>query len=260
MSPDVAIGGFHANSGSLLVCLVSLGLGWAAHRLAFFSTTTARPTTRFTADPTAAHLAPLVAITLTAMATGAATRGGFDVLYGARVLVAAAVLWVFREAYDARGWTWRDAWPAAGTGVGAFVLWLALALATPAHAGDPVADGVAALAAPERGVWLAVRLLGAVVAAPIAEELAFRGYLARRLAGRDFTAVDPTKLGWLAIATSSLLFGLMHDRVVAGTAAGVLYALAYRRRGSLGDAVVAHATTNLLLVSVVLATGRWSLW
>jgi hypothetical protein len=33
-----------------------------------------------------------------------------------------------------------------------------------------------------------------------------------------------------------------------------------RRRGDLGDAVLAHATTNALLAAYVLATGNWALW
>jgi hypothetical protein len=38
------------------------------------------------------------------------------------------------------------------------------------------------------------------------------------------------------------------------------YALALYRRGSLTDAVVAHATTNALLAAYVLTTGSWALW
>jgi hypothetical protein len=34
----------------------------------------------------------------------------------------------------------------------------------------------------------------------------------------------------------------------------------FLRRGSLGDAVVAHATTNGLLAAYVLATGAWAFW
>jgi membrane protease YdiL (CAAX protease family) len=47
----------------------------------------------------------------------------------------------------------------------------------------------------------------------------------------------------------------MHHDVVAGAAVGILYGLAARRRGRLGDAVLAHAVTNALLA----VTGRMSL-
>lgn len=59
---------------------------------------------------------------------------------------------------------------------------------------------------------------------------------------------------------SSLLFGLLHQRLLAGTLAGLVYGLAVYRRGELGDAVVAHAVTNGLLAGWVLGTGSWELW
>jgi CAAX prenyl protease-like protein len=67
-------------------------------------------------------------------------------------------------------------------------------------------------------------------------------------------------MSWPALLASSVLFGLLHRDVIAGTVAGVLYALAARRRGQLGDAVLAHAVTNALLAVTVLTTGRWTLW
>jgi membrane protease YdiL (CAAX protease family) len=47
---------------------------------------------------------------------------------------------------------------------------------------------------------------------------------------------------------------------LAGSIAGLLFGLALFRRRSLGDAVQAHATTNLLLVIYAVTTGRWSAW
>jgi CAAX prenyl protease-like protein len=95
---------------------------------------------------------------------------------------------------------------------------------------------------------------------PIIEELAFRGFLARRLASRDFDALPPERITLPAIFGSALAFGLLHRRPVAGTLAGVAYALVYRRRGKLADAVVAHAATNAILLAVAAALGRWDLW
>jgi len=40
----------------------------------------------------------------------------------------------------------------------------------------------------------------------------------------------------------------------------LLYAGAFLRRGKIGDAVIAHATTNALLAGLVLFSGRWYLW
>jgi hypothetical protein len=40
----------------------------------------------------------------------------------------------------------------------------------------------------------------------------------------------------------------------------MLHALAYYRRGSLGDAVIARATTNAMLCVAALTIGDWSLF
>ena len=109
-------------------------------------------------------------------------------------------------------------------------------------------------------VWLIARVLGSVVVIPLAEELAFRGYLLRRLVAADFRTVSPDRLTGVAFVISSMAFGALHGRWLAGTLAGVCYALAFCRRGRIGDAVLAHATTNALIAGDVLATGAWSLW
>lgn len=59
---------------------------------------------------------------------------------------------------------------------------------------------------------------------------------------------------------ASLLFGLLHERWLAGTLAGMAYCLAQYYRGRIGDAILAHATTNAAIAAYVLSTGSWSLW
>jgi CAAX prenyl protease-like protein len=99
------------------------------------------------------------------------------------------------------------------------------------------------------------------VIVPLAEELAFRGYLLRRIVRDDFWEVDLATASRhpLAVLGSSLVFGALHGAFIAGTLAGIAYALVLRRRGRLGDAIVAHAITNALLVVYTLVTGDWSL-
>jgi CAAX prenyl protease-like protein len=112
-----------------------------------------------------------------------------------------------------------------------------------------------------RNSWIAIRALAAVITVPIAEELAFRGYLYRRVIAEEFQSVPLTRFAWPGLIVSSILFGLLHgERWLVGTAAGLFYAAALLRRGRLADAVVAHATTNALLAGYVLATGKWQYW
>jgi CAAX prenyl protease-like protein len=100
-----------------------------------------------------------------------------------------------------------------------------------------------------------------VVIAPLSEELAFRGYLMRRLQRPDVEKVDPRHPGWLGPALSSIAFGLLHgSRWMEGIAAGLVYTHVYAKRGRLGDAILAHAVTNLILMTVVFYTGDWRFW
>ena len=70
----------------------------------------------------------------------------------------------------------------------------------------------------------------------------------------------PSEMTWFAVAASSILFGALHHEWIAGTIAGSLFAYGFYRRGSIGDAIYAHASANAILAAYVLMTGRWSLW
>jgi CAAX prenyl protease-like protein len=119
---------------------------------------------------------------------------------------------------------------------------------------------LAELPAWQAGAWLVFRVIGSVVTVPIAEELAFRGYLIRKLVASDFEDVPPGQFTWLSFLVSSLLFGVLHNSWVAGTLAGAGFALALYQRGRIVDAIVAHMTSNALIAVAVLGFGQWNLW
>jgi exosortase E/protease (VPEID-CTERM system) len=258
VSPEVAIGGFHSNSGFLFLCVVALAIGWAGQRSSLFAKRDARAVEESPGRPTVAYLSPLVAGVGTAMITGALTAGGFDALYGLRVLTVATALWWFRRDLAALRPEWS--WLGAAAGLAAFVVWLPLELVALGEREASIGVTLSSMSRPAALVWLALRTVGAVVTVPIAEELAFRGYLMRRLVSRDFESVAPTSLPWPSLLVSSVLFGALHASIVAGTLVGLIYGLVYSRSGSLASAVVAHAVTNMLLAGYVLATGSWGLW
>jgi CAAX prenyl protease-like protein len=144
-----------------------------------------------------------------------------------------------------------------------FAIWVWLAFEPLVGSGGPTAMPAALRQAAEgsRNAWIALRIFGAVITVPVAEELAFRGFLLRRFASADFEQVSRGSVTTLAIVVSSVAFGILHgERWLAGTLAGVVYAAAYLRRGSIGDAVAAHATTNTCIAVAVLGRGYWQLW
>jgi CAAX prenyl protease-like protein len=147
------------------------------------------------------------------------------------------------------------------TGAAIFLVWIAPAFWIKAPSASPLGTALADLPTMARLTWIAFRVAAAAVTVPIAEELAFRGYLARRLIHREFDAVPFSNLTILSIAVSSVIFGLLHGQHwITGILAGLAYAAVLKRRGRIGDAVVAHATSNLLLAALVLLRGDWAQW
>ena len=108
-------------------------------------------------------------------------------------------------------------------------------------------------------VWLAFRIVGSVILVPIVEEFAFRGYLHRKLISERFESVAEGQFSWLAFVGSSVLFGLVHDRWLAGGLAGVVFAIALYRSGRLSDAIAAHMSANAVIIVWAIAAGEWGL-
>lgn len=149
---------------------------------------------------------------------------------------------------------------AVAAGALVFAIWIGFEPLARAHA-TPAPAALMNAAAGARIAWIIFRVLGAVVTVPMAEEIAFRGFLMRRIASNDFESVSFRSFAWLPFLISSAAFGLLHgDRWLAGMIAGMIYALAMIRRGRIGEAVAAHAVTNALVAAWVLTTGNWQLW
>lgn len=255
-SPDVAIRGFHSQAGWLFFNLVSLSLMAAALRLPLFVRNSELVGARARGTPVSAYLLPLLVLIALNMLV-ASISDDFDRFYPLKVLVTVAVLWRYRAEYRALGWSWS--WHAALNGVVVFAVWILLARFGE-HEDSEIPLRLEQLATFESWLWPVFRTIGSVGTVPLVEELAFRGYLMRRLASADFDEVEYAQTPWWSVAVSSLLFGMMHGRWLAGTSAGVCYAIATRRRGKLSDAILAHSVTNALIAADVLVLDDWWLW
>lgn len=259
---DIAIGGFHSKAGWLFFSAVALGSVWASQRIPWFARD---PDARQgkAVNPAGPFLLPLLAMIATALVTGL-FADEVDYLYPLRVVAALAVLaWYRRDYLDglrARlGGRKLISWESLAIGFVVYVVWIGLSALAPYQPEAPP-EGIFELAAPLTAVWIAGRALGSIIVVPIVEELAFRGFLLRRLVGRDFNRVPYEGWHWPAALLSSLAFAAVHQQWIGGFIAGLLYAYAQKHRGLLSDAIVAHAVSNLLISIQVLAFGHWSLW
>lgn len=272
VSPELAIEGFHSHAGWLLFLSLALALSITATRVKWFHRelpigneaalssqgspsgigsaaieggTTTEPQR---SDDATGLVLPFVLFMMISAILPALSQAP-EVLYPVKFAVMAIGLWICREAWIRLELKTDPL--AIGSGALIGVLWLLTA---------PSSDGVTPLqawleAAPAAlvFVWVVSRLLGTIVAVPIIEELFFRGYVLSKINTGGLTR------GIAAVAVSSLLFGVLHGRILEASLAGLVFGLLYMRTGRLGDAIISHAVANAVIAAFALYVGDWSL-
>ena len=109
-------------------------------------------------------------------------------------------------------------------------------------------------------MFIAVRVLGSSLVVPPLEEVFFRSFVYRYLFQPDFLSVPLGRFAWTPFLLTSILFGLEHNQWLAGILCGLAYQGLVCRKKRLGDAITAHAITNLLLGLWVVWRGAWNFW
>jgi exosortase E/protease (VPEID-CTERM system) len=251
---QVATVGFHSQAGWIAFNLAAFAVAFAAKRSAWLTQETA-PSIR-EHEATAAYLVPLLAI-LAAGMIAHALSAGVDLLYPLRLPCAVAALWAYRRRYQ--DLDWKFSWRGIAVGIVVFCVWAGFASFLTAPAAIP-AD-LWNLPAPLRAAWIGCRITAAVLTVPIAEELAYRGFLMRRLVSANFVGVAWRSVPWPAVAVSAAAFGITHGGLwFPGILAGLGYGVLAVKTGRIGESVAAHATTNALIAIQVLLFGQWQLW
>ncbi len=247
VSPELAGGGFHSHAGWIAFTLIGwLLIAWAERSGALRRTVESVP------NPAWSYLCPFGAWLLACMLTQALSSH-HDPGYPLRVILAGAALFsVRKELLPVLG---RPGPASLVSGLLVYLIWLVLVPSQPdpdLHPSYWLGNAYAP--------WLVFRLIGTVVVVPIVEELAFRGFLLRRLQRWAFEQVEIGRLTPVAVLLSSLAFGMLHHHWLAATLAGMVYAATTRTRGGLAAAILAHGITNLCIAVQVLGWQHWSLW
>ncbi|NOW47683.1 exosortase E/protease (VPEID-CTERM system) [Novosphingobium sp. SG751A] len=264
-SPQIAVNGFHSNFGVLTLVVVCAGFTMAIRRFASRTPVDGQthaqqvaPAPAYAPAPTGHHnirlIVPQMAMIACLLLLGLIS-GEFDWPYPIGVIVVGAVLWRMKDLRPLAGWQVTPLPVLAG--LVAFALWIALVPADPLVSArfEDTLFGVPVVAS---CLWLAFRLAGSVLLAPLVEEMAFRGFLLPWLADRaQITLPRPIARAGALLATS-IVFGLVHADVLAGIAAGLVYGAVQMRRGQYADAILAHCVTNSCLCLYALSTGQWN--
>ena len=184
--------------------------------------------------------------------------GGVAWMYPLKTVLTAAVIALLARWLKAPGAAFASA--AAGVGIAVLVVWVLSDGLYPLIGTSAAFDPFQAFPRAQAYAWIGVRLAGATVIVPIAEEFFWRGFLIRWLVNPDFRSVRLGAFTWYSFVATSVLFAVEHDRWLAGLLAGVAYNLLYYRTRSLKACIVAHGITNLGLGIYVLASSQWRFW
>lgn len=254
VSPQLAKTGFHSNAGLISFVIVSFGIIWLTRRSRVFERGDRGLEIRV--DSGNVMLIPFLVMLATTLFSSAFSTE-FQWLYPLRAIATGLAILFLWKSFSLTP-SFPRIFPVF-CGIAAFLVWIALV--APSVVNDR-SFAQALFAAPEKIAiaWMAFRFLGSVIIVPIAEELAFRGYLFHLLGIEAGKNAGQVATRWLAIAAIALSFGMLHGNWIAASIAGMLYGIVRLRSGRIWDAIIAHMTTNLLLALHVLHSGHWSYW
>jgi membrane protease YdiL (CAAX protease family) len=226
------------------------------------------------ASPAAARVAPFVvflALTLCQGQFGAASAYWF---YFAKTLVGVWLIWEMRPLVAEM--RWAVSWEAVGVGIGIFAIWVGLSGEWTTQSSLWVKLGLSHPPASPPNHWnpneqfgngstlarlmIATRILGSTFVVPPLEEVFYRSFLYRCLARPDFQSVPLNRFIPLPFFATAAVFGFSHNEWLAGILCGAAFQWLVLRKSRLGDAMTAHAITNLLLGVWIVWKHAWQFW
>jgi uncharacterized protein len=217
---------------------------------------------KFEGSPEYARVAPYAMYLIIGLFQGEIGADSLYWVYIVKTLLGAWMLWEVRPFVQEM--RWRVSWEAVVVGIAVFALWVGLDGFYPRLAKLPVGArpfeqyGTSSVFA---WVYVVVHLAGMTIIVPPVEEIFYRSFVYRMLVKADFQAMPLGQFHGLSFVVTSAIFGLVHpDRWLAGILCGLAYQWLVIRKNRLGDAMTAHAITNLLLGLWVVWKDAWSFW
>ncbi len=220
---------------------------------------TTKPAPRL--SPVQARVLPFAVFVALTVFQGWFGEGSRYWIYVLKTGVGAALIWqIWPMVPEMR---WRFSWTAVAAGSLVALLWVGLDPFYPKWGKSPTTwDPFAAFSGHHALACFFVicRILGSAIVVPPIEEIFYRSFLYRYLVHPAFETVSFRVVRWGPFFLTAGIFGLAHYEWLAGFLCGAIYQGLVCRRGRLGDAICAHAVTNLLLGLWVVWRGAWHFW
>ena len=225
-------------------------------------------------SPLVARVAPFVVFVLLTAAQGKFGPASAYWFYLAKTLVGLWLIFEIRPLVAEMRWAFS--WEAVVVGLGVLVMWVGIDSFYP-KANELFAKvglGGSAKTAVENSnpnlvfgehsplAWffMIVHILGMTIVVPPLEEIFYRSFLYRFIAKPNFLSVPLNQFLPLPFFVTAVVFGFEHNQWLAGILCGMAYQWLVLRKNRLGDAMTAHAITNLLLGLWVVWRGAWHFW
>ncbi|MDX1953125.1 MAG: CAAX prenyl protease-related protein [Verrucomicrobiota bacterium] len=182
--------------------------------------------------------------------------------YLAKTILGAWMIWIIWPL--AAEMRWNLSWEGILVGIVVFIAWVGLDPITPEFTkpGTPWNPHTqfgenSALA----WTFIITRLVGSGFIVPPLEELFYRSFLYRYFEKQDFLQVPLNRFSWTPFLVTVGAFALSHPADwLAAIFCGAAYQALVIYKGRLGDAITAHAVTNILLAFYVIWRNAWHFW
>lgn len=231
-------------------------------------------TAKLSSSPALPRVLPFAIFLGLTAAQGLFGEAGRYWIYAAKTFLGAIILWqVWPLVTEMR---WRLGVAGIVTGVVVFALWVGLDSIVPNQQKLWVQLGLSKPPAVPAVPWnpfaqfgeasalgwffVVVRIAGTTLVVPPIEEAFYRSFLYRWIESPDFQSQSLGQFAWKPFLLTALIFGFAHNEWLAGILCAAAYQGLVCLRKNLGEAMTAHAVTNLLLGVYVVVRGQWQFW
>jgi CAAX protease family protein len=215
----------------------------------------------FARSPAAARVTPFVVFLGLTICQGQFGPASADWFYLAKTIAGAWLLLAVRAHVPEM--RWKISPEAVVVGLAVFALWVGLdpfysKIFHTGATGDPFEASSPNVTL---GWFFAViHIIGMTVVVPPIEEIFYRSFVYRYIASKDFLSVPPGRFLPVPFFATAIIFGLSHNEWLAGIVCGMAFQWLVIRKHRLGDAMTAHAITNLLLGVWIVWQRQWHFW
>lgn len=217
--------------------------------------------TKTFANPIYARVVPFIIFLLLTFCQGKLGAASAYWFYLVKTLVGAWLIYEMRPHVSEM--RWAISWEAIVVGIAIFGIWVGLdghypKLMKGGSTGNP-ADAFGPNS-PLPLFFNIVHIVGMTIIVPPLEEVFYRSFLYRYIASQNFLAVPMNRFIPLPFFATIAVFGLAHNEWLPGLLCGAAYQWLVIRKNRLGDAMTAHAITNLMLGIYIVLYGKWYFW